>query len=367
MKTRWNQENTTVLGFSRHESNMTGESDSFLVGSGRLMSYLRKTIARIAKTSETVLISGENGTGKELVARMIHGLSDRSNEPWVTLNCPALSVQLMESELFGHKKGAFTGAELDRIGRFEMADRGTILLDEISEIAPNLQSKLLRVLQERTFEPVGSNETVKVDVRVIATTNRQLDEEIETGRFREDLFYRLAVLTVEIPSLRNRLEDIPELVEHFIEKNTRENTTRTPVFTPSAIKLMQSFDWPGNVRQLENLVKRTIVFCDSNRITADDIQSWLFPPHENENIPARIIFGKLDPQNGMMDLNEEFVPANELFRVGMSLAEVERRLIELTLKENNGHRAKTAKMLGIGLRTLTSKIKQYSDNSLVQS
>ena len=183
---------------------------------------------RVAATSETVLIMGENGTGKELVARALHENGNRHNAPWVTLNCPALSAQLMESELFGHRKGAFTGAEYDRIGRFEMANGGTLLLDEISEIDSHLQSKLLRVLQERTFERVGSCEQIVVDVRVIATTNRNLNAEIAAGRFREDLFHRLAVLPISVPPLRQRKEDIPELVAHFAAK-AAARLERTPI------------------------------------------------------------------------------------------------------------------------------------------
>ncbi|MCL2120362.1 MAG: sigma-54 factor interaction domain-containing protein, partial [Planctomycetaceae bacterium] len=199
-----------VTGLTVHSALCT--LHSALVGSGTAMTRLRQQVARVAGTSETVLVMGENGTGKELVARTLHATSDRRDAPWVTLNCPALSTQLMESELFGHRKGAFTGADYDRVGRFEMAHGGTLLLDEISEIDTHLQSKLLRVLQERTFERVGSCETMSVDVRVIATTNRDLNAEIAAGRFREDLFYRLAVLPITVPPLRNRKEDIPELV-----------------------------------------------------------------------------------------------------------------------------------------------------------
>ena len=357
-----------------------------LVGSGAAMTQLRKMIERVANTSETVLVMGENGTGKELVARMLHTVSDRRNSPWVTLNCPALSAQLMESELFGHRKGAFTGADDDRIGRFEMANGGTLLLDEISEIDVNLQSKLLRVLQERTFERVGSCDTIAVDVRVIATTNRNLNAEIAAGRFREDLYYRLAVLPIVVPPLRKRKEDIPELATHFAAKASGRLGRETLRFSDGAINLMCEYSWPGNVRQLENVVTRATIFADKDTVDADEIHGWLFEHsgmtvspevgrprrdrrfdhNEHDISPNRLVSARFSPDNGIthwQEEREELSPDTSreeaaLPFVGMTLDEMEEQLIHLTLERFNGHRAKTAAALGIGLRTLTTKIKQ---------
>lgn len=332
------------------------------------MQELREKVARIAATSETVLVTGESGTGKELVARMIHAKSLRKDKPWVTLNCPALSSPLLESELFGHKRGAFTGADVDRVGRFEMADQGTIFLDEISEIAPTSQSKLLRVLQEQTLERVGSCDAIRVDVRVVAATNRNLDEEINEGRFREDLFYRLAVLPVEIPPLRDRREDIPELVEYLTKKISGDII----LWPEPVMNLLQNYNWPGNVRQLENIVKRAIVLCPGSHVTTDEVMSWIFPNPKDiptkiispEDTPSKIISGTFKNGQDFVKTGEEFVPENELFRVGMTFAEAERRLVELTLKHFNGNRSKAAEALGIGVRTLFSKLQSYRRMSI---
>ena len=225
-------------------------------GSSAVMQGLRERIARIAPTPETVLITGESGTGKELVARSIHVASDRSHAPLISLNCPVLSDHLMESELFGHEKGAFTGAETTRTGRFELADGGTILLDEVTEISLPLQAKLLRVLQERAFERVGSSRTLNIDVRVLATSNRSLQKEIAAGRFREDLYYRLAVVPINVPPLRERLEDVSELIGHFLAR-AAERLHRSPCeLEPAAYDLLTHYHWPGNVRELENIITR---------------------------------------------------------------------------------------------------------------
>jgi len=304
-----------------------------LVGSSRTMTELRQRIAQVATTSETVLIYGESGTGKELVARAIHSQSDRASGPFVSVNCPALSAHLMESELFGHEKGAFTGADSDRIGRFEMADHGSLLLDEITEIEPPLQAKLLRVLQEKAFERVGASRTLQVDVRVLATTNRDLEKEIAEGRFRQDLYYRLAVLPIWVPPLRDRKEDIPELIAHFQRQCEQRLARPVPELDHSALSLLMEHDWPGNVRELENLITRICVLTTETRVNADQIRKWL---------PASISRPKF-----------ENIP------VGISIQEMERYLIEATLERFGGHREKTAKALGIGVRTLTEKLRQY--------
>lgn len=346
------------------------------------MTRLRAMIDRMADTRETVLIMGENGTGKELVARSLHATSGRKAAPWVTLNCPAMSVQLTESELFGHRRGAFTGADHDRIGRFEMANGGTLLLDEISEIDTVLQSKLLRVLQERTFERVGSCETIAVDVRVIATTNRDLTAEIAAGRFREDLYYRLAVLPIVVPPLRKRSEDVPELIEHFAVK-AAERLGRQPLrFSDGAVNVLCEYSWPGNVRQLENLVTRASLFADGDMTDADEVRGWLFehsgmqtqrqtaaPYHVEHHVDTsqnRLISARFSPDRGIVQWREEpqntaqnLSPQNAALPfVGMTLEEMEEQLIRLTLERFDGHRAKTAAALGIGLRTLTTKISQ---------
>lgn len=303
-----------------------------LVGSSPLMQELRHRITQIASTSETVLILGESGTGKELVARLIHIQSSRAKGPFVSVNCPALSAHLMESELFGHEKGAFTGADSDRVGRFELAHGGSLLLDEITEIEPPLQAKLLRVLQERTFERVGSSRTIEVDVRVMATTNRDLENEIAENRFRQDLYYRLAVLPLYVPPLRERKEDIPELIEHFQGRCAQRLGRPVPQLDDSAINLLMEHDWPGNVRELENLITRVCVLTTEDRVTAEHLRRWL--PRTTTPRPVNI-------------------------PVGISLQDMERYLIEATLEKFDGHREKTAKALGIGVRTLTEKLRQY--------
>ena len=307
-----------------------------MVGSSRAMQVLRDRIAQIAPTPETVLISGESGTGKELVAQAIHAASNRGHGRLVSLNCPVLSAQLMESELFGHERGAFTGADLSRIGRFESANGGSILLDEVTEIDLNLQAKLLRVLQERSFERVGSSETVNVDVRVLATTNRDLQAEVAAGRFRQDLYFRLAVVPLTVPPLRDRREDVPELVDHFLAAcATRLGRDQTHM-EPTAIDLLVNYDWPGNVRELENIVTRASILGEAKSITADDLSRWLIdPPGSGEN----------DGMDG--------VP------VGLSLKQMERKMIEATLEHFDGHREKTAEALGIGVRTLSEKLRIY--------
>ena len=307
-----------------------------MIGSSPAMRALRAKIAQVAPTPETVLILGESGTGKELVARSVHMQSNRRGGPWVSLNCPVLSAHLMESELFGHEKGAFTGADAPRTGRFEMADGGSILLDEVTEIDLPLQAKLLRVLQERTFERVGSSETRQVDVRVLATTNRDLEEQIAAGAFREDLYYRLAVVPLRVPPLRERREDIPELIDHFLRRSATRLNRDPQTLAPSAMDLLVHYAWPGNVRELENIITRASVLCPDGSIAADELGRWISPP------PA----------------NRQEEPGGDP-SAGPSLEEMERRLIESTLEQFNGHREKTARALGIGVRTLSGKLRQW--------
>jgi DNA-binding NtrC family response regulator len=306
-----------------------------MIGSSRQMRMLRERIAQVAPTPETVLITGESGTGKELVARAVHAAGDRSDKELVSLNCPVLSAQLMESELFGHERGAFTGADSQRIGRFESADGGTIMLDEISEIDLRLQAKLLRVLQEKNFERVGSSQTIRVDVRVLATTNRNLQAEVAAGRFREDLYFRLAVVPLNVPPLRERREDITDLVDYFFARCAKRLGRDPCALEASATQLLLDYHWPGNVRELENIVTRASILHAGRPITADDLRRWLIAaPEESQT-------------------QDKNVP------VGISLQEMERKMIEATLEKFGGHRAKTAEALGIGLRTLSGKLRQY--------
>jgi DNA-binding NtrC family response regulator len=316
------------------------EGGPVMIGTSRVMQELRDRIARVAATDETVLICGESGTGKELVAQAIHAKSRRATGPLVSLNCPVLSPQLTESELFGHKRGAFTGAEADRTGRFELADGGSILLDEVTEIDLPLQAKLLRVLQERTFERVGSSESVSVDVRVLATTNRDLAAEVVAGRFREDLYYRLAVVPVMLPPLREREGDVPALAAYFLQHASDRLERGAFELEPAAQELLSAYHWPGNVRELQNIITRACVLNQGGPIRADELRPWICDPQHNQD---RVTSGP-----SVADL-----PA------GMTLDEMERRMIVATLEKFDGHRAKTAEALGIGIRTLSGKLRSY--------
>jgi two-component system response regulator HydG len=305
-----------------------------LIGASRALNAVRHRIERVAATAATVLIRGESGTGKEVVARAIHAGSDRRDRPMLAVNCAALSENLLESELFGHEKGAFTGADKLRRGRFELADGGTLLLDEISEIAPGLQAKLLRVLQESTFERVGSSVSQEVDVRVIATTNRDLELEVEGGRFRQDLFYRLNVVPIEIPPLRDRPQDVGELSRHFLQVIAKRDNRPARSIEPAALLLLEKYHWPGNVRELQNILERACVLeSDPTHVTAELIEPWI------RGKPSVSVDGL----------------------AGKPLADIERQVILSTLQQFKGHRLKTAGALGIGVRTLGIKLKRWKD------
>lgn len=311
-----------------------------MVGESRAMQELRERMAQVAATSETVLITGESGVGKELVARGLHAASPRHAGPFVDLNCPVLSAQLTESELFGHERGSFTGADAERVGRFEAANGGSLLLDEITEIDLPLQAKLLRVLQESSFQRVGSSHTIRVDVRVLATTNRDLAAESAAGRFRPDLYYRLNVLPIHVPALRARREDIPSLVQHFQDQAASRTSAEPANLTADAMELLTAHHWPGNVRELQNIVTRLSVLLAGQDVSADHIQGWLIDGNSGES-KTSIAAGQIP--------------------VGVSLKEMERQVIEATLEHFGGHRRKTAEALGIGLRTLTTKLKEYKE------
>ncbi len=315
----------------------SGAATPAMIGDSQAMRRMRQVLDQIAPTNETVLITGESGTGKELVAKYLHAASRRANGPFVGLNCPALSPSLMESELFGHERGAFTSADAPRTGRFELADTGTLLLDEVTEIELSLQAKLLRVLQERAFERVGSSETRRVDVRVVATTNRHLRQEVAAGKFREDLYFRLAVVPVQVPALRERREDVPLLAQYFLSAAAQRLERTACVLAPAAVDLLSAYDWPGNVRELENLMTRATVLAYDATIDARDLAPWL------------------SGSSGHADVGRAADSAPGVAR----LEDVERQMIEATLEKFGGHRGKTAEALGIGVRTLANKMRAY--------
>jgi two-component system, NtrC family, response regulator HydG len=309
-----------------------------IIGRSRPMQDLLETVAMVAPTEATVLIQGESGTGKELIANAIHQNSPRGNHPFIKINCAALPETLLESELFGHEKGAFTGATGRRQGRFQLAHRGSILLDEIAEMSTATQSKVLRVLQEREFEPVGSSETVKVDTRIIAATNKNLQEEVKANRFREDLYYRINVVNVTVPALRERRDDIPLLVDFFLKRYAEKNRRHLKGVTPKAMDLLMRYDWPGNIRELENVVERAVIMGRGDFITPEELPGAL---------------KNLDP--GDMEIRIE-AP------VGKSLKEMEKAMILRTLEEAGGNRTHAAQILGISRRTLQLKLKEYGIN-----
>ncbi len=304
-----------------------------IIGKAAVMRDVFELIRRASPSDSTILINGESGTGKELVAKAIHFNSARSGNPFIKMNCAALPEGLIESELFGHEKGAFTGAIRANRGRFEMANRGTLLLDEISEIPPALQAKLLRVLQEKEFERIGSGQTIKIDVRVIATSNRDLKDEIAKGNFRDDLFYRLNVIPIDLPPLRQRLEDIPLLCEHFLNKYCQKMGLPNKRLSNKVSQMLLSYSWPGNVRELENIIERAVVISKNQELKIGD-----FPPDMTAGIPA------LSKTN--MD-------------VGMSIGDAEKILILKTLKAHGGNKSKAADVLGISTRTLRNKLHEY--------
>ena len=306
-----------------------------LTGHSREMIHVYDRVRQIAPSRATVLIQGETGTGKELVAKAIHHASPRRNEPFVALNCGALSEGVVESELFGHERGAFTGADRERAGRFEIADGGTLFLDEISEVTPAVQVKLLRVLESREFERVGGSTPIPVDVRVIAATNRNLDQLVTAGRFREDLLYRLKVVVVDLPPLRMRREDIPLLVDQFIREFNEQNGKQVTGLTRGAMELLMRHDWPGNVRELRNLIEGAVVFGRDGR------------PLEVADLPREL----QQPTS---------LPHEVRVHVGMTMQEVERRVLGETLRAMAWDKPRAARTLGIGLRTLYRKIKEYA-------
>ena len=306
-----------------------------IIGKSSKMQRIFDTLKTVLGSDATVFIQGPTGTGKEMIAHAIHYNSPRRNNPFIKTNCAALPEGLMESELFGHEKGAFTGAIKSRKGRFEAADTGTLLLDEVSEMSPGLQAKLLRVLQEKEFEKVGETESIKVDVRIIATTNRDIREEIRNNRFREDLFYRINVIPIHVPPLRERKKDIPLLVDHFINKYNKEHNREIKGISKEVESLLMRLDWPGNIRELENRVERAVIICKEFIL---QVNHFLF---EDDGFDQLGEFSSEDTQ--------------------MTLRELEKQQILKTLKNNSLNRTKTAEILDISVRTLRNKLHEYKE------
>jgi len=306
-----------------------------IIGKSQPMKELIDMVAMVAPSEATALITGESGTGKELIAKSIHYNSNRKEGPLVVVNCAALTETLLESELFGHEKGAFTGADRRREGRFMQANKGTIFLDEIGEMSSVMQAKLLRVIQDREIQRVGSDVTMNVDVRILAATNRELQEDVEAGKFREDLYYRLNVVTLRVPPLRERLQDIPLLAQHFLAKYANKNKKRVKGFTPLAMDMFIKYDWPGNVRELENAVERAVILGAGDYISEKELPLSItkaYPHADEAGTPAK------QPQ---------------------SLEEIEREAVLAALEAAGGNKSETARILGITRKTLHSKLQKY--------
>lgn len=307
-----------------------------IIGKSESMNDLFKLIHDVAPTSTSVLIQGENGTGKELIANAIHFNSPNVNKPFIKLNCAVLAETLLESELFGHVRGAFTGAIKDKVGRFELANRGTLFLDEIGEITPNMQLKLLRVLQEGEFERVGGSETLKVDVRIIAATNQNLEEKIKLGSFRQDLYYRLNVIPLNVPPLRDRKDDIELLVYHFFEKFDEVYKKNIKKIDPDAMRALEDYEWPGNIRELENYMERAIVLNKTDKLSLSDFPETI--GHKQKTVV------EFNENEGLMSAIESY----------------EKELILSELRNNKGNKAKTAQKFKVNRSTFMSKLKKYN-------
>ena len=326
------------------DENAVHETDSAyadFIGTSPAIKKIHRLIEKVADTDTTVLVTGASGTGKELIVRTIHRLSSRWNHPFIAVNCGAIPEALLESEIFGHEKGAFTGAHKKRVGRFEMAREGTIFLDEVAEMSPSLQVKLLRVLQEKIIERVGGTTSIPVNARVIAATNKELATAVKDGSFREDLFYRLNVIPIHVPDLIHRKSDIPLLIDFFLDKFQKGREKEIQGFTPQAMDALLSHDWPGNVRELENMIKRMIILCENPMVTLEDL-----PDHFQEASSLSTVPPSTQP----------------LLHKGMTLADAvkdyENKLILSALEESDGVKAKAARILNIKRTTLVEKIKK---------
>lgn len=377
-----------LLKVNKFLSDQQGDGDGTVIGRSPVMTRLRQLIERVAPTDATVLITGENGTGKEMVAHELYRRSPRRQNPFIKVNCAAVSETLIESEFFGHERGAFTGATDRREGRFELAHQGTLLLDEVSEISASLQAKLLRVLQEREFERVGGNRTIKVNVRILATSNRDLLSYVEKGSFRQDLYYRLNVFPVHVPPLRERPEDIPPLADHFLARFARKFGVKVAGFTESARDAMMTYRWPGNVRELQNTIERAVILTEEGRgvsaaalglpllgkgISPGEVLLNSAVPFDFEtvsppetNAPA-VPSGVAAPtENGEAPGGTAAAQAEGVRLTGangsvLTIAELEKEAIRRTLAQTEGNRTRTAELLGISIRTLRNKLQEYRE------
>ncbi len=334
---------------SHEEAEETGYE---LLGRSSAMEGLRNLIRKVARTQATVLVQGESGTGKELVSRAIYRESPRANSPFIKVNCAAIPENLIESEFFGHEKGAFTGALNKREGRFELAHGGTILLDEISEVSPQVQSKLLRVLQERELERVGGNRTIKVDVRVIATTNRNLEESIARKEFRQDLYFRLNVVPILVPPLRERKEDILHLAEQFVQRFARKHGVRVNGINPTCRASLLTHSWPGNVRELQNVIERAVILCAEGEELSTELLGFI--PKGSASSRATVDQLKTEDPNSPSPSNADTLP-----KMILPLDQVEKRAILEALELCKGNRTHAARQLGISIRTMRNKLKEY--------
>jgi len=386
-----------LLKVNRYFSESDGAEEREFIGNSPAMLRLRQLIERVAPTDATVLITGENGTGKEMVARELYRRSTRRSEPYIKVNCAALSENLIASELFGHERGAFTGATERREGRFELANKGTLLLDEVSEIPPNLQAKLLRVLQEREFERVGGTKTIKVNVRILATSNRDLNQVVANGEFRQDLYYRLNVFPINVPPLRERPDDITLLAETFLQRFARKHGMKLPGFSDSALQLLRSYPWPGNVRELQNTIERAVILSENGRPVSTAALGMPTLPRQSvapqpamasvvpfDSAPPPVApepLPRIPSPEPQPEPKSESVPSfplpeqpavtepdtgsqgeSEIVR----LDEMERKAILKALQATSGNRTRAAEMLGISIRTLRNKLQEYRAAGLLE-
>ncbi|HZZ67802.1 MAG TPA: sigma-54 dependent transcriptional regulator [Phenylobacterium sp.] len=352
----------------KHASGRTGFGD--LIGSSPAMTMVKRLGERAAKSSIPILITGESGVGKEVIARAVHGSSERAGKPFVAVNCGAIPENLVESILFGHEKGSFTGATDKHLGKFQEANGGTLFLDEVGELPLDIQVKLLRALQESEIDPVGGKRPIKVDVRIVSATNRDLSLAVKEGRFREDLYYRLNVFPIEAPALRERKEDVPALVDAFVRRFNVEEGKSVVGATPETMGFLAAFDWPGNVRQLENAVYRAIVLADAPYLQPHDFPaiSGVAPPPQAAEPPSAIVTSMLPPASGLMPDLPQAVPVRILDERGhlRTLEEIERDLIQLAIEIYAGHMSEVARRLGIGRSTLYRKVREQGLEDVIK-
>jgi DNA-binding NtrC family response regulator len=339
---------------ARKQSGSTGYSYDDFIGESSAIKKIHSLVQKVADTDNTLLVTGASGSGKELIVRTVHQFSRRKQHPFVAVNCGAIPEALLESELFGHEKGAFTGAHKKRVGRFELAGEGTIFLDEVGEMSPLLQVKLLRVLQEKTFERVGGTQSIDVKARIIAATNKNLAEAVKEGTFREDLFYRLNVIPIHVPPLTRRSSDIPLLVDFFLKKFQKDQDTRIQSFSSEAMAALVRYDWPGNVRELENLIKRLIILCENPVVALTDLPEHFYAESDvdiSDAADTHAVKGELSMLENDMNLAD-------------AVKAYETRMISHALEKSDGVKAKAARMLKIKRTTLVEKIKKHNISSI---